>query len=760
MKLQTRFMLDWLRSHIGEFARAEDGLVSLRGTGSTPPPDPENPPPNDGTDGTITITRGPLGCVGEAVYFEVENVTGFPLTTGSFIRFDPVFHEIEWKWTITPPSGSEPTTWVAPTRNITANKNRLRHWGKWGFFTPMVQDGTYTIAVEGRHRPSGRVVNLSTTFDVVTQISVATRVLIVYDGSNLTGAPAHSAGDRYTSFKAAHSAARGINGTVLISFLGGYASSETFSNEVRDTDAVDHIIVNTYGTGKGRINISGGSGNRRFMWFRAGWNGGFVWQNVEIEGTWDMTAGLSGSTEGAYGDGFYFAGSPWFSMSGAGPSKMGTLMVSTAGAQSVFVEDVVMRHYLDYRCFNYDAARLMFRGCDMDNPPNATVGFLDNDSSSFNQPRNQHTSIRTGNMNRLLISGCTFLTNVGWSGLINNNWASHQPAWRYKESTGDGGPGGNIIVERCLCEGNAPIGGQSDRAHNGLFERNMILGTTQGSGLGGSCRASGTTARLNFFLGSSADRDPSASPRSGGGEYQFKIGRDISPVIGGVDNTDPVRIYCNLAYDPAAEDYQSWACGFINLSTSPLAVVANNLAYAPNYTTPVAPDGALSPRTGVTVANTVGSRLGFTHHRVDFGTANIGDTKGPFPWFNDLDGNPVDGDTFSGGPGWHIIHNSAGATTNWWRVSLNDLGNGTFTITFLAENAGGYPVTYGNHRLQLDRRHDIVTVPGTASIADDGRIWAPDSIVPATGQWVTYWDFFENVREATTCVGPIAVEAE
>ena len=737
------------------------------------PPDPEDPPaPGEGT-ASISVTRGNLQCVGEGIILEVTNIQNMGLSTGVFDAYNPADHEPFYTWTITGPDGS---TWSNVPRLLSGHNNRKKRYGRKIMYMPRVA-GSYTFSVNAVNPNTGS----SLTGAISTTLSVASiedtipqsRRVILYDGSDLTGAPTHDTINRYTTWSAARDRANSLSasGPVWLACRGG----ETFARN-STTNVNFPGVISAYGTGRATIDCS--TNNANFC-RDGGRNGSLIFIGMAILQDWDMTDHTG--TQKRSSD---YA----FSNNGNGTSFHMTCLTDcevngwdanflydggSADNYCICLEDVITGKHINYDVFiGGSSAQMYANGTRFESPGASLAGGMrdDNDNTNASPPyrRNIHGPIRASNAT-LHLYGCSFHSQNGWS-WWGAAWPAHQPDLRFKFG---GGIGGDYSVRCCILEGvgiTTAASTGSEGPTNMVIEMNHLVSTSQSTEIQVFC--TGMTVRNNSLISTSAARDP--GNRS---DTPVRIQVNKNPDGTSLNGGDPVRIHHNTLIELLGGSAENPIVNVIEAHDN--QIVSDNLFGAPNKDTPYWSDGTMTPRTGATLIST-GSRFGYWRSGSLTLSADLapGGSLGPFAWGNDVDGNPVDETTFVGSPGEHVVwmqnkSGQSGRPSNYYfpAVGVGYVNEGvSFTI-----NSSGVTVTNNTTRtwprfnddgdlvqyeVQLDRRHDIVARTGSAPAADDGRLWAPDVGTATTPTQKVYADLSGQVRNATTCPGSIAVEVE
>lgn len=680
---------------------------------------------------TISITRGAVETIYEAVTFEVTDFGEADITTGSFEAYEPAWTEIgrNAKWTITCPEG-EADSWVAPERLTTAQKNRKVAYGNSGFFIPTTA-GEYTIEFESWDK-SGTPISGSGSFTVkaLEDVYTSARTFILYDGSDLTGAPTHDVANRYTDYNSARDAffSSMSSGHSRLAILGGdeYTVADYFGT--RDKTYCGH--VGSYGTGRAICNVPV---DKRFF-FQNGTGGpGMTFNGLDVIGTWDATTEIGGQPNDLFSfqHDVAYSGGERFSMSDmkiAGGNKGILVQYHT----NVFAEDVEFADHLDFSIYHERTDWSGFRGCKFEDDPACLAGGRRYTRAGASVFRNNHSHIRTAYHGNYTVDGCTFFGQRAWTYNGNFLWVAFQQMLRINTS-GEQDP--RLNMQRSIVEGSMSVGSLADSTQypgNILIAKNYFMGTCNSTYL--ELKISGSLVCDNIFVQPDTGPAPGANINS----PQIWIASDVSSTP---TNNDPVVIEGNTVIDERTGTL-TWD-GFINVSEAFTSqTVRDNLEYAPNYDTPYSSDGALSGTATYTAINE-GTKIGYTNHEVtvDSDIAN-GNSSDVFPWFNDNDGVAVDETTFSGGAGYHelFIGHPLGYPENFYH---DDGGNGDgtgdilFTLTSSGvqwQNVSGGTIAAGDYYLQLDRRHNLAGyATGTATPASAGKVYRPSSDVTPAG---------------------------
>lgn len=712
---------------------------------------------------TFAITRDAMSVTGEKVQLDLTSATGFNLPSAVYANYEARNHDLEIKWTVTPPAG-EPATWTKTDRTIDAFKDRLVFWGSSAFYIPSVA-GTYTVECEASDR-FGNTDTVSDTFTVLSVDALAipsSRTFILYDGVNLTGAPAHDAGNRYTEWHTLINSLPDTAVNVRVAVLGGHTFTGAGIASLSDDNFLTGIYVEQYGTGQSVIECNDpGTNDCAFMLFNTAWAGTFVLNGdflIQRETPWRMNAGNPLRTGTSWGTAFEFRSTtaPKISLSGVSIDGFLDLFASN-GSQTlpeIGCEDCDFLHYINFLAFinGSQPGSFMLRGCRYDNPPDVFAGAIRHQNVSTVEfyGASAHTN-RFGNM-KIIFDGCQQAFAFGWS-WTPQDWQQHQP--NRLDQAGDAGS--KVVVTRCLLEGTAfALVAGGGATNDMLFERNIILGGTQGMGGNTSeCGHSGITWRNNIFISPDLSRDPGAE--------QNKLGFFVT-----TRDANPQKFMFNTFIDLRAGPYDVNNVG-VDLGGLPTEIIQeeSNLIYCPNYDTPIVPDGVtmVSRAESVTPNNTVGSVLGFV--QVDLTeNLNVGDTSAPINWPNDVDGSATSLATFSGGLGHHYIQEKLFSRTAapFYRISVNDVGGGQFTVTVDANWVPGDPNTLidigvYDYVIRLDRRHDPIARPGSATPAGSGTILEPSANIPVAinnEMGAPRYDFFGVERTGTACQGAVQV---
>ena len=177
----------------------------------------------------IAVHRGAAETIDEGIFVEVTSVDGATIagSEDTFVVYDPVLHRVGLNggWTVIGPDGS---TWSLPADHPDALKNRKQESGIFISYIPRVA-GTYLfmfLSEDDTGFPiSGSV---SVTVKAPEVVFAPAQTIILYDGADLTGAPAHDVGNRFTDYSAAISAFHtALNtGPARLAILGGMEKGE------------------------------------------------------------------------------------------------------------------------------------------------------------------------------------------------------------------------------------------------------------------------------------------------------------------------------------------------------------------------------------------------------------------------------------------------------------------------------------------------------------------------------------------------------
>lgn len=716
---------------------------------------------------TVEVERNDnFGVVGERVELSISALNGFNLASPSppFVSFIPKDHLVDVKWTITPPSG-EPLEFTKLDRHIQPFKNRMAFFTTHGFLIPWT-DGAWGWQVEALDGYGNEHVETG-TFNVAPLSSLgipASRTFILNDGSNLTGAPAHDAGNVFSDWGAMWQAFPTDSGPIRVAVQAGHTFSNQTGGSIRgDVSSVTGIFVEKFGgTSQTTLQIDANFG----VLLNFGWSGTLCVTGdivLQRQTPWRMNQGnVPQRTGSEWGICFECRNDVHANINLLGTTIDGWFYgMGTVGANvepKLAMEDCDVPHYINFIVAHFGGlqSKLLVRGSRWDSPPDAFQGGLRHQGVTLLREWDNIHQWRFGNLGLVIFDANQGAVFHGWSE-TSQQWQNVQSIRIDQGSEGNS----NIFFSRNLLEGGGITGsGQFDPvANNIVICRNVMLGASQGFGDKFNWAFSGASIYRNFFIGSSATRDP--------GTVQNKIGQNLT------DRTaDPFLVNWNTYID-----YRAGVLGESDVGVD-LGGVAedffrgeNNLIHAPNYTTPITPSEAMvSSGFSITPQNTVGAVLGYV--RVQTTEAlEIGQTSAAIPWPAEVDGTQTNLATFSGGLQRHRVQHklqSSGSIAKpFFPVTISDVGGGNFTFTVQSNGVTGDPATgfdgvADEVHIRLDRRHDPVARPNSSTPTAEGELLQPAANIPiSTGSKapVAPYDFFGNIVTGTACQGAIQVDA-
>lgn len=676
------------------------------------------------TSATVTLTRtGSYNVIGEPIVFEATSVTGLDTSEASFVMSDAALDQlVEWEWTITPPAGAA-TTWAYPTRLMPGHNARMTAYGRWGFIVPDVA-GTWTFSVFGVDR-NGTPVTASETATVVSRESVVadSAAWLLYDG-DLTGAPTHDASNRYTSWDALKNALHAAGSDPVRVRVKGGASSVATGQLSGPSLSMPLVMFHGYGSGKYTVS---NNGSFRLIESNFGTARQLIFEDMIFEGPFDANTETGAEVEGVYLGNGHTGSAPW-SFRNCELNGWLTGIFTDSSQLTTYVEDCGFTDWAGSAVF-MQRPGIHMRGCNMEQPATQPSGGHAK-AASFGGIRGE-----VG-----ILDGCVSFNNSSPFYGAGNAWPSPQPAVRFSVTTSAGGSG-RTNAQRCVLSPSVSVQnsgeyGASFGPTNLLLERCTILGHFFPGII--DVDNSGVTVRNCMVLGAAADRAPNLSTTT-----FINIDSHLDDTGAGV-NTDPIRIINNTVVDQNSDAGVSIAEVNVEEAFS-TQTISNNTSYAPNYTPAVQPNGALTPQSGITPL-AGGARMNYTHYLYNLASGVADGNSSPeIPWWTDVDGRSITQALADGGAEVHYLKNaSSGAVLG----STDGLTFSTSATGVTINNNTGSTLAAGNYRIQIDLRHSPPgIIPGTASVANDGRLWSV-SATPDNAALVPHFDFFGNTRSS------------
>lgn len=568
----------------------------------------------------ISVTTADDAVAPAAVWVDASNPVGFNVgeTDPSGTPYDPSFHLIRWVWRVSKWNGSDwdlnpLQPWSAPVNMVAEWNDPNTMYGKSAVFC-LTEPGDYRFECFAEDEAGEWAVVTSDTVTVADPdvfFAGDNTIAVAYDG-DFTDAPAGAVEWTWDgSVGALRSLIQSRNLPVRLLWKRGGVYDFSAQLKVTDNDHLAH--VGAWGSSSARpVITSTATGDDRVI------SPLFEWKTNGQQGTnWATIAGVEfrgdydSATEKGYGGLPY----DWRQMRGA------TLLVHdcySAGWNTPFVAASDSNgEGLGYRMLLSDSFATDWSGFGTYPTKNSDGRFAMLGSAMVSNPfalagdgkhfaRNQHGPIRAAEIDDVYLAGSEFFSNTSWTGNYDRI-AGAQPCLRLH--TDGSAAGTRYIVNRCVLEGGASIGGHvplgKSEPGNWLFDQILAIGDCRTGGASIYSQAGGTTVRNVLAWIPEVQKCPYDNTNQKG-----MVAISVAP-NGFLENNDlaPVEIYsCTLLNEATGGNADTAA------SVDPSYVTAteeNNLFHMPN--------ASGTPYTGDGPFESLGALPGVTPHSEGYG---------------------------------------------------------------------------------------------------------------------------------------------
>ena len=553
-----------------------------------------------GTTGSVSIDAQmpPSGGLApQGVWFEATDLSGFTLSDGSGLEYEPELHELTYVWTF-----GDPGTFDVPGNMPPQWRDRNKAYGARVAHT-FRQPGTYTVSLWVMDR-NGVTATAETTLEVGDPETSfpGTRTICFSNTPDFSEAPAGC--QQVTSMAELHAAilalplTGGIETSYRLLFKRGEVVDEVFipinGKGLLGTAPYSNIVfVGAFGTGEKPV-LNGTRDEPIIDFGRFGVvKEKFHLTGVRLEGGWDPTSETGVITAASVDFRAHTEPGMVYTVHDVEISGFAVTDVSPCiggvndPVDGTSIWDSV--HITNWRVFGIYArttpdhirTRLAFTGCRVTQNVDALNG------GPKNGLHNEHGCLRTEAVSDLFVSGCDFFTRCGWSALAGR--LADNAALRPNTS---GRAGAYINMERMVVEGGYEVlnlkenaAGTPDSPINAIIDRAILVGTSK-TLLHVSCDAGGSTLRNVYCYQPNVKN---FHPNPFGASMKFTLGGGPTP-----DNFEnPIALHAVTAVNMRTTanspgQSENWRLQD-GIDVYEIYTIENDIVHAPNLDVPIDP---------------------------------------------------------------------------------------------------------------------------------------------------------------------------